>query len=91
MAIEAVPPRRKRDDRRAPIALVRHRQAPAANGRPPRVVTVAPSGDGGGGDGVGSWTCSCICGWATPLRFRQEGAAAHAGELHLRVCTLLNP
>jgi hypothetical protein len=90
MAVEAVPPRRTRTDRRAPLALVPHRRSPAPNGRRPRLVTVAPSADGGE-DGEESWTCTCICGWATPLRFRQEGPAVHAGELHLRVCTLVNP
>jgi hypothetical protein len=39
----------------------------------------------------GTWTCNCICGWnGRRLRFPHEDAANRAGELHLRVCAVLN-
>ena len=36
-----------------------------------------------------AWSCHCVCGWTGRARFRNEGAAIHAAELHLRVCPLI--
>jgi hypothetical protein len=60
---------------------------PAGRGRG-RFVNVHPADTDA--DAAG-WTCSCICGWnGRGLRFRNEGAAEHAGALHMRVCRLIN-
>jgi hypothetical protein len=87
MAIEAVPGRARPEKRQDRLRLVPQRNQLRRGDRQGRLVNVHRSADGDR-----TWTCDCVCGWSTNrLRFRHEGAAKHAGELHLQVCRLINP